>query len=153
MFTKTRALLLVAVGVVLLLTLAASYRYIVMGGLIARQAPNRIEAAAARWVLDLSVPSSAKAAKNPMAVTDASVTAGRTLYQQKCEVCHGYDGAGRTDTGGGQYPPPGDLRATALKRRTDGELFYFIRNGIRNTPMPGWQMPDDKIWQLVTFIR
>lgn len=150
--TKMRVLL-IGLGVVLLVTLGVAYRYITAGGLIARQAPNRIEAAAARWVLDLSVPSSAKAAKNPLAVTDASLTAGRALYQQKCEVCHGYDGAGRTDAGSGQYPPPIDLRATTLKARTDGELFYFIRNGIRNTAMPGWQMPGDNIWQLVIFIR
>ncbi|HEY2152721.1 MAG TPA: c-type cytochrome [Vicinamibacterales bacterium] len=145
--------LLIGLGIVLLVTLGVAYRYITAGGLIARQAPNRIEAAVAHWVLDLSVPSYARAAKNPMAVTDASVTAGRTLYQQKCEVCHGYDGAGKTDASSGQYPPAFDLRATTLKARTDGELFYFIRNGIRNTAMPGWQMPDDNIWQLVTFIR
>ena len=39
------------------------------------------------------------------------------------------------------------------RKRTDGELFYFIRNGIRNTAMPGWQLPDQEIWQLVSFIR
>jgi predicted CXXCH cytochrome family protein len=142
-----------ATGVTLVVILGAAYRYITTGGLIARQPPNRMEAAAARWVLDLSVPSSAKAMRNPVAATDASVTAGRTLYQQKCESCHGYDGVGRTDAGGGLYPPPIDLRSAVVTERTDGELFYFIRNGIRYTAMPGWQMPDDNIWQLVTFIR
>jgi mono/diheme cytochrome c family protein len=153
MFTNMRVRLVAAIGVVLLVALGGTYRYITGGGLIARQPPNRIEAAAARWVLDLSIPSASKATKNPIAVTDASLTAGRTLYQQKCEVCHGYDGAGSTDTGGGQYPPPLDLRSAIVTARTDGELFYFIRNGIRNTAMPGWQMPDNTIWHLVTFIR
>ena len=36
---------------------------------------------------------------------------------------------------------------------SDGEIFYHIRNGIRNTGMPAWQMPDRQIWQLVAFIR
>jgi predicted CXXCH cytochrome family protein len=39
------------------------------------------------------------------------------------------------------------------RKRTDGELFYFIQNGIRNTGMPGWQLPDQQTWQLVSFIR
>ena len=39
------------------------------------------------------------------------------------------------------------------RKRTDGELFYFIRNGVRNTAMPGWQLPDQQTWQLVAFIR
>jgi predicted CXXCH cytochrome family protein len=153
MFTKPRSLLLVAIGIVLLVGVGATYRYITRGGLIARQAPSRVEAAVARWVLALSIPSAAKMMANPVAVTDATVTAGRSLYQQKCEVCHGYDGAGRTDAGSGQYPPPQDLRGPDVTARTDGELFYFIRNGVRNTAMPGWQMPDEQIWQLVTFIR
>jgi mono/diheme cytochrome c family protein len=36
---------------------------------------------------------------------------------------------------------------------SDGEIFYHIRNGIRNTGMPAWQLPDQQIWQLVAFIR
>jgi predicted CXXCH cytochrome family protein len=36
---------------------------------------------------------------------------------------------------------------------TDGEIFYHIRNGIRNTGMPAWSMPESQIWQLVLYIR
>jgi hypothetical protein len=36
---------------------------------------------------------------------------------------------------------------------TDGELFYHIRNGIRNTGMPAWNLPERQIWQLVLYIR
>src|SRR5262245_28861189 len=118
--------ILVVIGVVVVVVLASTYRYITSGGLIARQSPTRLEVAATRWLVNLSVPASARAQINPIGVTDAGVTAGRTLYQQKCEVCHGYDGSGRTDAGGGQYPPPLDLAGPEVKARTDGELFYFI---------------------------
>ena len=147
---KRNILLALAVVVV---ALGLTYRYVTSGGLIARQPVHPIEAAAAQWLLNLSVPSSAKVLVNPVGITSASVTAGRTLYQQKCEVCHGHDGSGRTDAGGGQYPPPLDLRGQTVTARSDGELFYFIRNGIRNTAMPGWQLPDEHIWQLVAFVR
>ncbi|HZQ46582.1 MAG TPA: c-type cytochrome, partial [Verrucomicrobiae bacterium] len=85
----------------------------------------------------------------------ADASAGRERYQRNCESCHGFDGAGKTAAGLGLYPPPASLtRATlAGSGRTDGEIFYLIRNGIRNTAMPGWRMPDREIWQLVTYIR
>ena len=36
---------------------------------------------------------------------------------------------------------------------SDGEIFYHIRNGIRNTAMPAWNFPDRQVWQLVAYIR
>ncbi|HXB67031.1 MAG TPA: c-type cytochrome [Candidatus Acidoferrales bacterium] len=103
----------------------------------------------------MSVPEAAKKLQNPlMADTGGgNVSAGRELYQQKCEACHAYDGSGKTEMGAGLYPPPLDLRGPEIHNATDGELFYFIRNGIRNTAMPGWQMPDQDTWRLVVFIR
>ena len=68
-------------------------------------------------------------------------------------MCHGYDGSGQTDAGRGEYPPPRDLRSAEVTSRTDGELFYLIQNGIRNTAMPGWQMPDQSIWSVVSYLR
>src|SRR5215218_11397737 len=100
--------------------LGASYWYVTSGGLVARQTPHRLEANAARWLLALSVPARERERTNPIARTDASVTAGRVLYQQKCDVCHGYDGSGRTETGGGQYPPALDLRGPEVAAATDG---------------------------------
>jgi predicted CXXCH cytochrome family protein len=134
-----------------------AYHFIVTGGLIARRRPPAVEAFVANHVLDMSIPRTARALKNPLnlAFDGADADAGRELYQKNCEVCHGYDGKGKTAAGGGLYPPPSDLSRDALaaRKRTDGELFYFIRNGIRNTAMPGWQLPDQQTWQLVTYVR
>jgi hypothetical protein len=55
--------------------------------------------------------------------------------------------------GAGLYPPPLDLRGPEINNTADGVLFYFIQPGIRNTAMPGWQMPDQDTWRLVVFIR
>ena len=131
------------------------YRYITAGGLIARQKPSALEIFVARKLVNLSIPRESKALKNPLSDNGAAVAAGRELYAKNCEVCHGYDGSGKTDTASGLYPQPIDLsRAAIVKRkRTDGELFYLIRNGIRNTAMPGWQFPDQQTWQLVSYVR
>ncbi|MEO8051868.1 MAG: cytochrome c, partial [Acidobacteriota bacterium] len=146
---------LAIVGVLLVLASGAFYWYIVSGGLIARQKPPAVEKDVTRWMLDVSVPQSAKTLKNPLLADSGAqdISAGRDLYQQKCEVCHGYDGSGKTEAGGGLYPAPLDLRGPEVNHATDGELFYFIRNGIRNTAMPGWQLPDQDTWRLVSYIR
>jgi cytochrome c5 len=146
----------VAIAVVILaIAIISLYSYIVSGGLIARQNPPAIEKNVTRWMLEVSVPDSSKTMKNPLLANGGTVDvfAGQDLYKQKCEICHGYDGSGKTDAGGGLYPRPLDLRGPEVKQATDGELFYFIRNGIRNTAMPGWQIPDQNTWRLVVFIR
>ena len=88
----------------------------------------------------VSVRESAKLLKNPLKADPdgENVSAGRELYKHKCDTCHGYAGGGKTEAGAGLYPPPLDLRGPEVSNATDGELFYFIRNGIRNTAMPGW---------------
>lgn len=143
------ALALITAGV------AGGYWYVAHGGMVARERPAGWEAPIARALLAASVPSSARQQKNPLTAdaNSAHLAAGQTLYKQKCEVCHATDGGGRTETSGGQYPPPLDLRSAEVQGLTDGELFYFIRNGIRNTAMPGWFLPDQQIWQLVAYVR
>ena len=139
------------------LVAALGYRYIVAGGLRARQTPNALEAMAAHRLVDLSIPREFRDRKNPLAVNSGAGenAAGRDLYQKHCEVCHSYDGSGRTDAGGGLFPPPRELHRSALvaRGRTDGELFYLIREGVRNTGMPGWLLSDQQTWQLVSFVR
>jgi predicted CXXCH cytochrome family protein len=125
------------------------------GGMRARQEPSAAEKAIADRLVTWGIPSEARARPNPLPTpaTEADLAAGRDLYAQHCAACHGYDGAGKTAAGGGMYPPPTPLRGDAVAKRTDGELFYLVRNGIRNTGMPGWQLPDDPTWQLVEYIR
>ena len=148
--TKRVMVLAMILGVV---GVGGAYRYVTSGGLVARQTPGSLERSATRWALNLSVPAEAKNQRNPLTATDATITAGGAIYKEKCEVCHGSDGLGKTAVGADSYPPPMDLRGPEIAKSTDGELFYFIRNGIRNTAMPGWQMPDESIWQLVVLIR
>jgi len=133
------------------------YHYIISGGLRARQTPSKIETIVAQGLVELSVPEEMKLLKNPLseAPDGADAAAGRDLYQKNCVICHNYDGSGKTAAGSGLYPPPLDLRSAAIlaHKQTDGELFYFIRYGVRNTGMPGWQLPDQQIWQIVSYIR
>ncbi len=157
-FFKRRAVRVVAAITVLFASACALfYAYIISGGLRARRTPSALESFVARSLVQLSIPNEAKARNNPLNETNHGINlaAGRELYRRNCEVCHGYDGSGKTMAGSGLYPPPINLSRWAVvkRKRTDGELFYLIQNGIRNTGMPGWPWPEQQVWQLVAFIR
>ncbi len=141
-----------AVVVALLIAAGALYRFALPGFSSARPAPPKLEIAVATWLLRASVPAEAAARTNPVTDTEANRAEGAALFQQNCAVCHGYDGGGATRIGTGQYPRVPPLRA-AVAPLSDGMVFYHIRNGIRNTGMPAWDLPDRAIWQLVLFTR
>jgi predicted CXXCH cytochrome family protein len=146
-------LALLALVIVAMVAASALYRAVVPGLSIARREPPALEIDIATWLLHKSVPAQARMRANPVGIDPADILAGREMFKQKCEVCHAYDGSGRTEIGSGEYPRPPELRALNVMSMTDGEIFYHIRNGIRNTGMPAWQMPDRQIWQLVAYLR
>jgi predicted CXXCH cytochrome family protein len=133
---------------------AILYETVLPGLSVAKREPSSLETSIASWLLRESVPDAARTAVNPLGTTPdpAAVAKGHDLFQQKCEVCHAYDGSGKTEVGSGQFPRPPALRVMT-EAMSDGEIFYHIRNGIRNTGMPGWNMPDSEVWQLVSYIR
>ena len=127
--TVVAALIISAIVVGLL------YRYALPGFSSARSEPPRIEVAVASWLLVHSVPDRDAHRVNPLPLTDPDVAAGATAFQQNCAVCHGYDGSGRTQIGGNVYPRAPALREL-LPAVSDGQVFAFVRDGIRNTAMP-----------------
>ena len=141
----------IALGAFFILGLVA-YFEVLPGLSIARNDPPALETSVATWLLHHSVPASDKRKVSPLGHDVADVTAGREIFRQKCESCHAYDGGGRTEIGSGTYPRPPVLK-TLVALLSDGEIFYHIRNGIRNTAMPAWNMPDREVWQLVAYVR
>ena len=145
-----RFLALVALA---LIVAGVFYRAVLPGLSSARNEPPGVEVALATYLLHYSVPDAQKQRANPLGSDPAEITAGRDLFRQKCEICHAYDGSGKTDIGAKLYPQPPVLRSLDVTSMPDGEIFYHIRNGIRNTGMPAWDMPDRDIWRLVAYIR
>jgi len=145
---------LVAAGTLALL-LCTAYAFIVWEGSSARGTAPWLESSVAQWLLKRIVPARDRDLKNPLSAhIDANdVNAGRALYRQKCEICHAYDGSGKTEIAAGQYPRPPDLRDPQVQRMSDGELLFHITNGIRHTGMPAWNLPARRSWQLVLYVR
>src|ERR1035441_5035271 len=69
---------------------------------------------------------------------------GRRQYDNNCSVCHGGDGAG------GELAPSILFR---LPNRTDTELAELVRTGIPGRGMPGFNLGNQEMNDLVAFLR
>jgi len=86
------------------------------------------------------------AQKNPFAGDPAAVAAGRTIYEQTCQACHG--GEARGDRG------PALASGNFRHGSGDNDLFRTIRSGIPGTPMPAFSLlPSDNVWRIITYLR
>ena len=126
-------------------------------GVSARPEPSWIETRAALFMRGWLTPSTYKGLKNPVSDTEENFVAAREHFADHCASCHANDGSGNTEMGRSLYPKAPDMRLPRTQNLSDGEIFYFIENGIRLTGMPGWSTgtPEGEraSWQLVHFIR
>jgi putative copper resistance protein D len=92
---------------------------------------------------------------NPMLPDAESIAIGERLYQENCSGCHGPTGLGDGPAGGALFPPPANFTAGHTASHPDGDLFYWIHNGVKSTSMPafGDQFTRPEIWHLVNYIR
>jgi len=103
---------------------------------------------------DSKIPPEAAKQTNPVKPTLASLAQGKKLYGFDCEMCHGKDGDGKGDLAVDMKLTLLDYRDPAsLKDRTDGELFYIIKNGKGDMPAEGDRSKADIVWDLVNYIR
>jgi len=103
---------------------------------------------------EYKIPPEAAKLANPVKPTPASIAQGKKLYDIDCEVCHGKDGDGKGDLAADMKVKLADYRdPAALKDRTDGELFYIIKNGKGEMPSEGDRGKPEAMWNLVNYIR
>jgi putative heme-binding domain-containing protein len=79
----------------------------------------------------------------------AAVDAGQRRFLQLCSGCHARNGEG----GQGEGQGPNLVTSWEVRRAADRELFGFIRNGVKGTTMPAFNLPDDQIRELAAFVR
>lgn len=122
-------------------------------GFSAEAAPTWLEARIAGLSRRLALPRGQNDLRNPFPPTPARLASARGLYQRQCALCHADNGDGHSEIGENLYPKPPDLRGLT-QNKSDGALFYSIRNGIRMSGMPAWSHDsDEEIWNLVSLIR
>jgi mono/diheme cytochrome c family protein len=143
-----------------LLALVAAFAWgarLVKRGFSAREEPSAAEARLARELRHLSIPESARAAKNPVPESPAVLKEARAHFADHCAQCHGNDGKGQTEMGKNLYPKAPDMTLGATQSLSDGEIFSIIKNGVRLSGMPAWgeDTPEDDTasWKLVRLVR
>ena len=91
-------------------------------------------------------PEKFRAKTNPLANDADAVPAGRILFEEHCEECHGKEGVG------GKKAP--NLRAEEVRNSPPGAIFWILSNGIVRKKMPVWsKLPEPQRWQLVSYIK
>ncbi len=79
----------------------------------------------------------AKEWTNPFKPTPENIAKGKELFAGKatCFTCHGNDGRGDGVAGAALDPAPRNFHNPGLKKKSDGEFMYVIKNGIEGTGM------------------
>jgi mono/diheme cytochrome c family protein len=91
-------------------------------------------------------PQKYQAKANPLAKDPDAVAAGKALFEEHCEDCHGQNAVG------GKKAP--SLRAKEVQEAPPGALFWILTNGVVRKKMPVWsKLPEPERWQLVSFIK
>jgi mono/diheme cytochrome c family protein len=101
------------------------------------------------WV----VPANFKSMKNPIAVSDASIKAGQTLYTKTCTPCHGKTGLGDGVKSKSLKTAMNDFSKAEFQNQTDGEHFYKTKTGRGEMTKYEGKLSDDDIWNLVNYTR
>jgi mono/diheme cytochrome c family protein len=105
----------------------------------------------------------ARAVTNPLPATPETIAKGKTLFEGKafCRACHGPDGKGLfgkdIEPGSLKGPLPRNFTDKAWQaRRTDGELFWILKNGSPGTAMAPFiplVVSEEEAWQLILYVR
>ena len=126
-------------------------------GFRATSTPTQFETIGARYVRDFAILGGERRRMNPLANDSAAVEQGREDFIAQYAGCHGIDGRGRIPIGTNVYPRVPDLHSEPTRKLSDGEIHYFIENGIQLSGMPALKDPHGasarEAWKLVSYVR
>ena len=101
-----------------------------------------------------AIPVSAAKAPNPVKPTPESLAHAKKWWTLDCAMCHGKDGDGKGETAQDMKLTIPDFTDPAtLKDRSDGEIFYIIKNGHQDMPPEGPRIKTEEGWDLVNYVR
>ncbi|GJL64434.1 MAG: hypothetical protein NPIRA04_30880 [Nitrospirales bacterium] len=101
----------------------------------------------------------AKSWHNPFSSTSESIEKGKKIFEGKafCVTCHGRDGKGLGKIPGLVGKLPRNFTDSAWQdARTDGELFWILKNGSPGTDMASFiplVLTEDEAWHVLLYVR
>jgi mono/diheme cytochrome c family protein len=105
----------------------------------------------ADWLLVAAYPTTFR--PSPTGFSAASIDSGRAVFAANCAVCHGKAGDGVGGRG-----PDADLRQHHIWDHPEGDLFWFVSNGVEGPDgkpaMPPFaaMLPEAARWAAIDFV-
>ena len=88
---------------------------------------------------------------------DAKVlAAGKTVFKNKCQKCHGATGLGDGPDADPDHQSDMDLtNASRASKNPEGVMFYKVSNGRKKPKMPAFkdELSEQQIWSVVAFAQ
>ena len=101
-----------------------------------------------------SIPVEASKEQNPVKSSPESIARAKKWWNLDCAMCHGASGDGKGDIAKDMKLNVADFtNASTLKDRTDGEIYYIIKNGHNDMPAEGPRIKTEEGWDLVNYVR
>lgn len=110
----------------------------------------------ARQTAGWQLPPDADELKNPLTADATVLAAGRALYEQKCQRCHGPGGLGDGPDADPAFSAEMDLtNPKRAGRNPDGIVFHKILSGRGRPQMPAFkdELTTEQIWTVVTYAQ
>ena len=91
---------------------------------------------------------------NPVKSDATSIAAGKELYNQHCQSCHGKKGKGDGPKASQLDTECGDFTKADFQKQPDGALFYKTSEGRKDMPSYKKKIPEaNDIWAVVNYVR
>jgi mono/diheme cytochrome c family protein len=101
-----------------------------------------------------AIPVEAVRQANPVKSSPESLARAKKWWALDCAMCHGNNGDGRGTLAADMKLKIVDFTdPNTLKDRTDGEIFYIIKNGHQDMPPEGGRIKPEENWDLVNYVR
>ena len=101
-----------------------------------------------------SIPVEAAKEQNPVKSSSESIARAKKWWNLDCAMCHGATGDGKGDIAKDMKLNVADFtNANTLKDRSDGEIYYIIKNGHNDMPAEGPRIKTEEGWDLVNYVR
>ena len=119
----------------------------------ATRTPGAGEVTAMKSLLNRAVEREAVRLANPFPPSADNLMEGMKLFRDDCAGCHG-DGAQPSLWGTTSFFPRVPQFATEPPHRPEWQIYWIVKNGIRNTGMGAWGqlMTDDQLWKVSGFL-
>lgn len=101
-----------------------------------------------------AIPVEAAKAPNPVKSSPESLARAKKWWGLDCAMCHNSNGNGQGDTAKEMKLRLVDFTdPKTLKDRTDGQIYYIIKNGHNDMPAEGPRIKTEEGWDLVNYVR